>query len=67
MDLQDGRTLEEGITAATFRLYIINTSLGLKEGTCFVGVCSTHGRVRKYTQDIGPEICTVVLLGGPLT
>lgn len=46
---------------------LLLTSLGLKEGTCLVGVCSTHGRVQKHTQYIGPEICTVVLLGGPLT
>ena len=46
---------------------LLLTSLGLKEGTCLVGVCSTHGRVQKHTQYIGPEICTVVLLGGTLT
>jgi len=39
-----------------FGYTLLLTSLGLKDGTCFVVVCSTHERVQKYTQHIGPEI-----------
>jgi hypothetical protein len=45
-----------------FGYTLLLTSLGLKEGTCFVGVCRLHGRVQKYTQHIGPEICMIVEL-----